>query len=166
MTTAPVISGDRVRLRPHVMSDMETFWTFFQSQRAEHIDKPENRTHAWYGFASEVGSWALNGTGSWAIDVEGTLAGQVSVTQPPHFPELELGWILFDGFEGRGIAYEGESLALDYTWAAIRPTSLVSYIDHRNARSITLAKRLGAVLDPDAAKYDDVDVVFRHRRPQ
>lgn len=166
MTIAPTITGDRVRLRAHVISDMDAFEAFFASDRANHVDAPGNRTHLWYGFASEVGSWALMGMGGWAIEVGGELAGQVAVTHPPHFAEPELGWILFDGFEGRGIAYEAADLALDYTWAAIQPASLVSYIDHRNTRSIALAKRLGAVLDPDAAKHDDADVVYRHRRPQ
>ena len=162
MTTAPVITGDTVRLRPHVMADMELFWDFYQSDRAHHVSKPNNRTHLWYGFASEVGSWALTGMGGWAVEVDGALAGQVAVTHPPHFPEPELGWILFSPFEGRGIAYEAASLALDYTRSTIKPTSLVSYIDARNARSIALAKRLGAAPDPLAPKYDDADVVYRH----
>ena len=96
----------------------------------------------------------------------GTLAGQVAVIHPPHFPETEIGWILFDGHEGQGIAFEAAKLALDYTWSTIQPASLVSYIDHRNTRSIALAERLGATRDDAAEKYDDVDVVYRHRRPQ
>ena len=34
-----------------------------------------------------------------------------------------------------------------------------------NARSIALAHRLGAVLDPDAARTDPADLVFRHPVP-
>ena len=163
MTAAPTIIGQKVRLRPHVMTDMDAFWTFFQGKRSQHVSKPQNRTHLWYGFASEVGSWTLTGMGGWAIDVDGQLAGQVAITHPPHFPETELGCILFDGFEGRGVAFEAASLALDYARTQIRPASLVSYIDAGNARSIALAKRLGAVHDPAAATYDDADVVYRHK---
>ena len=62
---------------------------------------------------------------------------------------------------------EAAQLALDYAWAKIQPPSLVSYIDERNARSIALAQRLGAELDPKArSTFDDEDVVFRHRRPR
>ncbi|MEL6889236.1 MAG: GNAT family N-acetyltransferase [Pseudomonadota bacterium] len=163
MTAAPVISGTQLRLRPHVMSDMDAFGAFYQCDRAQYVTKPDGRTHLWYGFASEVGSWALTGMGSWAIDVDGQLAGQISISHPPHFPETEIGWIVFDGFEGRGIAFEAATLALAYTRSTIRPASLVSYIDADNARSIALAKRLGATLDPQAEKWDDVDVVYRHR---
>lgn len=141
---------------------MEPFWAFYQSPRAQWVDPPKNRTHMWYGFASEVGSWELVGMGGWAVEVEGALAGQVTVTQPPHFPEPELGWIVFDGFEGQGYAFEAAGLALAYARETIKPATLVSYIDHNNQRSIALAKRLGGVLDPDAATYDDVDIVYRH----
>lgn len=167
MTVAPTLQGKNIRLRPHRMSDTAPFWAFFQTSRAEYVSKPDNETHFWYAFASEVGSWALTGMGGWAIETaDGTLAGQVAVIHPPHFPETEIGWILFDGHEGQGIAFEAAQLALDYTWSTIQPASLVSYIDHRNTRSIALAERLGATRDDAAEKYDDVDVVYRHRRPQ
>ena len=162
MTTAPVISGTQLRLRPHVLSDMDAFGAFYQSDRAQYVTKPDNPTHLWYGFAAEVGSWALTGMGSWAIDFDGQLAGQISVTHPPHFPETELGWILLDTIEGRGIAFEAATLALAYTRDTIRPASLVSYIDAHNTRSIALAKRLGATLDATADRWDDTDVVYRH----
>ncbi|MEL6886242.1 MAG: GNAT family N-acetyltransferase [Pseudomonadota bacterium] len=162
MTTAPTLSGNTVCLRHHAATDIDAFWTFFQSPRAAYVTAPQTRTHLWYGFASETGSWSLTGMGGWAIEVDGTLAGQVAVTQPPHFPEPELGWILFDGFEGRGIAFEAASLALAYTRENIRPKSLVSYIDPRNNRSIALARRLGARHDPTARTGDAGDLVYRH----
>ena len=161
--SAPVIETSRLRLRGHVMSDMEAFWNFFQSPRSAHVDAPKNRTHLYYGFTSEVGTWDLLGHGGWAIETkDGDLAGQVSITFPPHFPEREIGWILFEGFEGQGLAFEACSAALNWAWTSRDWDSLVSYIDRKNARSIALAERLGAVMDPNAETYDDVDVVYRH----
>lgn len=161
---APIIKTARLQLRPHVLADMEAFWTFHQSPRAQYVGSPKNRTHMWYGFASEVGAWTLCGNGSWAIETrDGRLAGQISIAQPPHFPELELGWILLDGFEGQGLAFEAAQAARDWAFQTRNVPALVSYIDHRNARSIALAKRLGAVEDPAAARFDDVDVVYRHQ---
>ena len=56
---------------------------------------------------------------------------------------------------GKGVRdWAAEALGLD---------RLVSYIDPHNARSIAVAERLGAVLDPDAAKQDPEDLVYRHR---
>lgn len=163
MTVAPVIELAHGRLRPHCMDDMEAYWEFFQSDRARHMDRPGSRTHLWYGFASEVGSWVLQGQGGWAIETQdGELAGQVAVTHPPHFPETELGWFLLDGFEGRGLAFEAASAALDYAARNIRPISLVSYIHPENRRSITLAERLGGTPDPNADRHDAEDIVFRY----
>ena len=107
------------------------------------------------------------GHGGWAIETtEGALAGQVAITKPPHFAETEIGWILFDGFEGRSLAFEAARLALDWAWSALPLSTLVSYIDAGNARSIALAERLGAVMDPKAARHDDRDVVYRHSAPK
>jgi len=163
MTEAPIILTERLRLRPHKISDFDTFWTFYQTDRATYVDGGHKKSHLWYSFVSETGSWPLTGWGGWAIDTkDGRFVGQVSIMQPPHFAELEIGWILFDGFEGQGIAYEAASAALDYAFAQRGLSTLVSYIDAENARSIALAKRLGATQDPEAHRHDDRDVVYRH----
>lgn len=161
--TAPVLQTSRLRLRPHVMADFDAFWDFFQTQRASYVDGPQNRTHLFYGLSSEVGSWDLMGHGGWAIETtDGQLAGQVAITHPPHFAEREIGWILFDGFEGKGLAFEACSAALHWAWSSLSADTLVSYIHRDNARSIALATRLGAVLDSTAKTHDPDDVVYRH----
>lgn len=141
---------------------MAAFWAFYQTARAQLMDVPKNRTHLWYGFAAEVGSWDLHGMGGWAIDIDGQLAGQVALTHPPHFAEPELGYLVFDGFEGRGIAFEAVGLALNYPRTEHKPASLVSYIHRDNARSIALAKQLGATHDPAGKAWDDAAVVYRY----
>lgn len=166
--SAPVIETARLRLRGHVISDMMSFWDFFQTDRAVHVTPPKNLTHLFYGLASEVGSWDLMGHGGWAVETrEGDLMGQVAITHPPHFPEREIGWILFDGFEGQGYAAEAAGAALDWAWSDFGADTLVSYIHPDNARSIALAERLGAVPDAAAQLPDgegpDETIVFRHR---
>ncbi|MGH1415567.1 MAG: GNAT family N-acetyltransferase [Pelagimonas sp.] len=159
---APILDTPRLRLRPHVMSDFDAFATFFEGPRAAHMDKPQNPTHLWYGLSSEVGSWDLVGIGGWAVETrDGQLIGQVAITQPPHFAEREIGWILFDGYEGQGYAAEAATAALHWAWRQGMET-LVSYIEKDNARSIALAERLGATLDPNGETYDDDDLVYRH----
>ncbi|MFC3613682.1 GNAT family N-acetyltransferase [Lutimaribacter marinistellae] len=166
MTEAPIISTERLRLRPHVLSDMDAFREFFRSDRARYVDGPSDETHLWYGFASEVGSWSLCNWGGWAIETpDGALVGQVAITKPPHFAEVELGWILFDGFEGRGYAEEAARAALDWAFEVRGLPTLVSYIHRDNARSVALAKRLGAYHDAAASAHDPDDVVYRHPHP-
>lgn len=169
-TEAPRLTTGELTLRAHVLQDFEDTWQFYQTtDRAGFIGAPETPTKLWYGFGSEIVSWQLRGFGSWAIEVDGQFAGQVAITQPPHFPEIEIGWTLLDGFEGRGIAYRAARRALDWAWEETELTTLVSYVTPENARSRALATRLGATLDPNAKLPDgetpDVTVVYRHRRP-
>jgi RimJ/RimL family protein N-acetyltransferase len=172
---APILHTPRLTLRPHVYSDMDPFWAFHQSDRARYIYVPDTLSDQWYGFASEVGSWDLLGHGGWAIDTrDGKTIGQVAITHPPHYPELEIGWILFEQAESRGYAFEAASAALTWTWQQGHET-LVSYIHPDNLRSIALAARLGAQHDPQAPLPKGVSgqdtLVYRHspdslRRPE
>lgn len=166
-TTAPVIVGKRVILRPHRASDIDAIAALYQSGRAVWIGGQQNRTVAWRWLGYDVGQWGLLGFGSWAVDEmeSGAFAGQVGLNKPDNFPEAELGWLLFDGFEGRGLAFEAAALARRFAFETLGLRTLVSYIDPGNHRSIRLAERLGATLDPDALTPDgDACLVYRHRR--
>jgi RimJ/RimL family protein N-acetyltransferase len=164
--TAPVLETPRLRLRPHRMEDMDALWAFYQTPRAEYVGAPKNRTHMFYGLSSEVVSWDWMGHGAWAVDTkEGDLIGQVGITQPPHYPEREIGWIFFEHAEGKGYATEAATAALGWAWEQGFET-LVSYITPENVRSRALAERLGATHDPDAAlpegETPEETVVYRH----
>jgi RimJ/RimL family protein N-acetyltransferase len=93
----------------------------------------------------------------------GECVGQVGINHGPLFPEKELGWLVYDGHEGHGYATEAAAMLRDWAAEAQNLTGLVSYIDPKNARSIAVAERLGAVLDPDAPKQDPGDLVYRHQ---
>ena len=166
-TSAPVIVGERVILRPHRATDIDAIAALYQSERAAWIGGQQNRTVAWRWLGYDVGQWGLLGFGSWAIDdlKKGEFAGQVGLNCPGNFPEIELGWLLFDGFERRGLAFEAASLARRFAFETLGLTTLVSYIDPGNHRSIRLAERLGATLDRDAPTPDgDACLVYRHGR--
>lgn len=163
---APVLHTSRLTLRPHVMADMAPLREFFRSDRAQYVGGPQNETHFWYGFASETGSWDLMGHGGWGVETKGgEFLGQVAITRPPHFAETEIGWTFLAKGEGKGYAFEAALAALHWAWAQGFAT-LVSYIHPENARSLALAKRLGAVHDPQAAlpkgETADETVVYRH----
>jgi RimJ/RimL family protein N-acetyltransferase len=165
--SAPVIVGECVILRPHRASDIEAIAALYQSDRAVWIGGRQDRTVAWRWLGYDVGQWGLLGFGSWAVDERATggFAGQVGLNKPDNFPETELGWLLFEGFEGRGLAYEAALLARRFAFETLRMKTLVSYIDPANDRSIRLAERLGAIRDPQAATPDgETCLVYRHPR--
>jgi len=164
---APVLSTPRLRLRGHEMADLEPLYQLLESDRARFMGGPFSRRDSWFWIASEVGSWDLKGHGSWGIEtLEGTFLGQVGVNQPEHYPELEIGWVFLEAAEGKGYAQEAATAVLEWVRRDLHPKSLVSYIDIENNRSIALAQRLGATLDP-AAPMPEGDtpedtVVYRH----
>jgi RimJ/RimL family protein N-acetyltransferase len=93
----------------------------------------------------------------------GDCVGQVGISHGPLFPEKELGWLVYDGHEGRGYATEAAAALRDWAARTLSLERLVSYIDAENVRSIAVAERLGAVLDPAAPKQDPGDLVYLHR---
>ena len=141
----------------------------FASERSIYMGGPIDRQKLWYWVAGEVGSWSLQGFGSWGIEThDGAFVGQVGINKPSHFPEIELGYLIMPEFEGTGIAFEAAQAARAWAFDTLEATSIVSYIDPKNARSIALALRLGGIIDHSASLPDgessDETVVYRHRR--
>lgn len=166
MTEAPVLRTARLTLRPHRLDDFGPVAAFFASDASRHVGGPIDERRVWFGFGADVGSWSLLGFGAWAVEeaASGAFVGQVSLNKPSFFPERELGWIVFPAFQRRGYAFEAAIAARDYAFGTLGWDTAVSYIDRDNAASIALARKLGAVEDPHAARWDDVDVVYRHPR--
>lgn len=164
MTIAPTISTSRLTLRHHVLDDFEPMAAHFATDWAQYMDGPVDRDDMWRWFAAEVGSWSLLGYGSWAVVLTetGETIGQVGVNKPSYFPEPELGWLVYPGFEGKGLAFEAAVAARDWAFTQNHMHTLVSYIDPPNRRSIRLAERLGATRDNDAARPTASDLVYRH----
>lgn len=168
MTEAPVIRTARLTLRPHRLSDWEPFGAFLESDAARYVGGPMPRRRSWYVFAGDVGCWSLHGFGGWAIEetATGAFAGQVALNQPSHFPEREVGWIVFPEFQNRGFATEAARAARAHAYGPLGWTTAVSYIHRANAPSIAVARRLGCAEDPAAARFDPEDLVFRHPAPE
>lgn len=147
------------------MRDFEAWAVHMASERTIYEDGPFTRKQSWDNFAGGLGQWVLLGYGCWAIEEKATrhFVGVAGVNRPIHYPEDELGWTLVAQAEGRGIAFEAATAAREYARTHQGITELVSYIDPDNARSIRLAQRLGAELDPNAATPDnDLCLVYRH----
>lgn len=166
MTTAPVITTARLRLRGHTLADLDALCDLFETDRACFMGGPVPRKEAWRWLASEVGMWEMMGHGAWGVETrDGEFLGQVGLLKPPHFPEVELGWTLLEKAEGKGYAFEAALAAQHWAWEQGFET-LVSYIDPANARSIALAKRLGAMFDPKATlpegETPEETAVYRH----
>ncbi|MEM1272841.1 MAG: GNAT family N-acetyltransferase [Pseudomonadota bacterium] len=143
----PTLTTERLILRAPQKADFEAYCAFMTSDRS-HIPDPNVRT-VWHLFATEFFGWCLNGIGHWIIALKnGPAIGVTGLSHPAYYPEPEMGWALYDGFEGQGYATEAARAARG--WASGKITSLVSYIAPGNARSVAVARRLGAWEDPEA----------------
>lgn len=167
MTAAPILTTARLTLRPFTLADYPAFAACLQSPRACGMGGPFDSFGAWSLFCHDVAGWALYGHGGLAIthSVDGVVMGEIVLNAGPLFPEPELGWTLYDGFEGQGYATEAAAALRDWAFAQLPYPSLVSYCDADNLASQAVALRLGAVPDADAPRPDPSDLVFRHRRP-
>lgn len=163
---APIIRTERLLLRPYRLDDFPHLLALYKTDRAAFIGGQLSPRKVWDGFMNCLGQWPVLGIGGWAVEEaeSGMLAGEVAVHRPLDYPETELGWLLFDGFEGKGYAREAAEAARLWAFQEARLKTLVSYIDRDNHRSIRLAERLGAVLDAQAATPNgDPCFVYRHR---
>lgn len=125
---------------------------------------PHLRWAAWGMFSSDVAMWELYGHGALMIDLgnTGECVGQVGINHGPMFPEKELGWMLYAGFEGRGFATEAGGALKEWAFGTLGLPTLVSYFDPANEKSMAVSARLGGVRDDSARPQDEGDVVFRY----
>lgn len=159
----PVITTDRLRLRAPQIGDFPIYARFLIDTDLTAADD-EAREEAWLDFCQIVASWPLRGFGSWtADDRQGGAVGAVVLNHEFGDPEVELGWAVAEGAEGQGIATEATRAVRSHLFGAMGFASLVSYIDPVNARSVAVAKRLGARRDPQAeAALNNEILVYRH----
>lgn len=167
---APELHTDRLRLRPYRQEDFSHFAQLYSSPRSRFADGPVSRSKAWTWFAAGAGRWSLVGYGAWAVDrlADGVCVGVVSLNHPIHLnEERELGWLLWEAYEGNGYATEAAKAAQQFAFQELGWESLVSYIHKNNVQSIRLAGRLGARLDGDASavRVEEDTLVYRHELP-
>lgn len=164
----PMIETDRLILRGPRESDFDAFAEFSASDRARFVGGPYPRHRAWGGFLATYGHWALRGYGMWMLEERssGKTAGRIGFIFNESWDEPELGWHVYDPFEGKGIAFEAASAARAFGVAHFGLDGVISYIDPENARSIALADRLGAAYERDGTVAGHPCHVYRHPRQE
>lgn len=169
MTPIPTLATGRLTLRAPRLVDFPPFEAHFTSERSIHEDGPLTRTGAWKEFATGVAGWMLRGYGSLSIEdrATGGYLGEVGIYRLGTYPEPEIGWMVMPEAEGRGIAHEAALALRAWAYDRFGWTTLVSYIGAENTRSIRLAERLGARLDPAGPMpQEDECLVYRHPPPE
>lgn len=166
----PRLETDRLILRGPEPADFEPLCAFITDPaRAEGFGVEKDRPKAWRWFAMNVGHFALHGYGYFTMELKetGQPCGISGIWNPEGWPEPELGWVVYEGFEGKGLAFEGALRARRWAYEDLGFTTLTSNIVPGNDRSVALAERMGAWFE---CAYHNVemgdDLLYRHPGPE
>lgn len=166
--TIPTLTTDRRRLRAPVLADFESYAAYRAGPRSGGVGGPFTRARSLSHLCALVGHWQIRGFGRWIIadrDTDAAL-GVCGPFFPEGWPEPEIAWTVFDGAEGRGIAFEAARIARRYAYDTLGWTSVMSAIMPDNLRSVALARRLGCTHEDD---YRHPDLgrlqIWRHPAP-
>ncbi|MGH1415565.1 MAG: GNAT family N-acetyltransferase [Pelagimonas sp.] len=158
---------ERLILRRPNGSDAAATTAFYQTERAQYVGGNVPEFRAFSNFCAILGHWEVRGYGLWAVTTKASddIIGLVGPYYPNGWPETEIGWLMFDGAEGQGYAAEAAKAAISDAYKTLGWTNIVHYIAHPNTRSVALAQRLGAQLDPNATMPKPEDPCFVYRQP-
>ena len=169
LTNSPKLESANLILRGPEIRDFEPIALFYaDAPRAAGFGGCLKRDDAWRWFASNIGHWHIHGYGYFTIETKtGQIAGISGIWNPEGWPEPEVGWVVYPGFEGRSIAYEAAVTARQWAYDKLSMTTLTSNIIPGNTRSIKLAKRMGAkyersYINPNMGE----GMLYRHSGPE
>jgi RimJ/RimL family protein N-acetyltransferase len=158
------LNTDRLTLRPPLEEDYTDVAAFMASNRAKFVGGPvADEFSKWRGFLSGFGHWALRGYGFFSVLHAGTRVGRVGVVNHVMWDEPELGWHIFDGYEGQGYATEAAACVRDWAAAERGLGPLISYIHPDNAPSRRVAQRLASRHERDTTLIGHPAEVWRHK---
>jgi RimJ/RimL family protein N-acetyltransferase len=159
----PVLQTERLILRAPQESDFAAMLAFNDDPRSRFIGGGAARKWVWSGLLANIGHWAVRGYGFYSVDTRnGDFIGRIGVIFHDTWPEPELAWHLFDGFEGHGYAQEAAIAAREDYHARISVSPLISMIDVANVQSEALALRLGATCESTNPDPDGDYHIYRH----
>jgi RimJ/RimL family protein N-acetyltransferase len=163
----PVLETERLILREPREADFRAMLAFNDSPRNRFVGGTLERRWVWRGLLANIGHWALRGYGFYSVDTKaGEFVGRIGVIYHDEWPEPELAWHLYDGFEGKGYGREAALAAKADYHARVSPAPLISMIDEGNARSEALALRLGAWRERTEKDADGDFHIYRHPGPE
>lgn len=142
------LTTERLILRDWQASDLDA-WAAINADAEvrRHLGDrtPADRKDAWHMMAAAAGNQALLGFGMWAAALKesGDLIGRIGLYRPPHFPDLEVNWLLGRAWWGRGLAHEGAVACIDHAFVRLDRPTISAFIAAGNEGSIRLAQRLG-----------------------
>lgn len=144
----PLLVTEHLILRPPAPEDLDA-WADFSAdpETMRFLGGPQGRSQAWRALTSMAGAWHIEGFAMFSMieRSSGRWVGRTGPWRPADWPGNEVGWGVAKEFAGKGYAHEAAVASIDYAFDLLGWDDVIHCIDPGNARSIALAKRLGAV---------------------
>ncbi|AFY35817.1 GNAT family N-acetyltransferase [Calothrix sp. PCC 7507] len=128
--------------------------------------KPLSCEESWRNMAMILGHWYLRGYGLWAVEERqsGEMIGRIGCHQPHGWPGFEIGWTLRRAYWRRGFAIEAARAALNYAFAELQQSHVISLIRPENVASRRVAEKLGEKLTGKMEFMGGEAVIYGMRR--
>lgn len=147
-----VLTTDRLTLTPISVNDYDDLCALWGDAAfaTAIFPAPLSSEDVWFRLLRDIGHWQALGHGNWSIrqTATGDYIGGVGVLDyhrlmTPAFDAPELGWGIAPHFQGRGLAREALSAALNWCDDVLETPRTVCMIAPDNAPSHALARRVG-----------------------
>ena len=152
-TQIPQLETERLRLRAHTVSDLDSLTAMWTNPANTRFigNKVRQRAEVWKQIQQMIGSWALLGYGFWLVEEKATGAfiGEAGFLEglrdlsPPYHGTSEIGWVLDAPHWGKGYASEALSAMLDWADRTLTNPRTVCIIEPDHAASIRVATKAG-----------------------
>ncbi len=149
--SVPRLRTQRLTLREYRPEDFDAFAANLTNPAATRFLGSSDRLSAWRLFCGHAGLWLLQGAGWWTVEARepGRAVGTVGAFFRQDLSGIEIGWITYPRYWGRGYAREAAAAAIRYALEVRGEPHVRALIDPENVRSIRVAHGLGMRHDAD-----------------
>jgi RimJ/RimL family protein N-acetyltransferase len=163
------IRTNRFRLRPFRERDLDELSRLYSDPDVMRYiagGKTLDRGLTWRAIAGFLGHRQMRGYGTLAIEDQrtGVFVGECGPAYREDLPHIEVGWLVDPRRQGQGIATEVAQAAVEWCFANLKVNQLCSVIHPKNAPSIRVATKLGAVRQGEIPIHGGVQELWVHSR--
>ncbi|WP_339859653.1 GNAT family N-acetyltransferase [Thalassospira alkalitolerans] len=152
-----ILETERLWLRPRTMDDLDDCFAMdCQPGVTDFVKGPWADAEEHRGFISDrIRMGYGKGLGYWTLFAKTApdrfIGWVLLIPEDAKGPEIEIGWRLKPEFWGRGYATEAAKTLLCHGFDNVKLPGMVACIDHRNAGSIAVARKIGMVRSNEVA---------------
>ena len=160
----PKIKTERLILNNPLENDFESLQVFLKSEKSKFIGGPYTSFTSWTDYMANIGHWSLYGYGLWSVRIKNNdkFIGRVGIINIPKFNAPDLAWQLFEGYEGKGYAYEAATSVRDFAIEKYNFSSLASHIMGGNDKSLLLAEKIGPKSKKEEVIMNKKFIIYNH----